>query len=225
MGVAPSFDEWSGRVVIDCKTEPGGAGSQRASRGGVELIALTACGLLTRRAPGNRPLRQPFLRLYASRQNCRSTKRALFIRCNRSRNRRDSTLIEGTQLVAICHRIGWSVEESCAASLPQDTRELRRPPPIKAPCRRSHQVHKLQERSKDIVARLRVGREDRVLRMPEITEINPRLRSKDLDRLHCSCRVGYLFCGLLAEVTVYGKDQTYARQSGRPTSPARSETA
>jgi hypothetical protein len=47
--------------------------------------------------------------------------------------------------------------------------------------------------------------------MPVITEIKPGLRSKDLDRLQCSWRVGYQFCGLWAEVTVYAKDQTDAR--------------
>jgi len=45
--------------------------------------------------------------------------------------------------------------------------------------------------------------------MPVITEIKPGLRSKDLDRLQYSWRVG--FCGLWAEVTVSAKDQTDAR--------------
>ena len=46
--------------------------------------------------------------------------------------------------------------------------------------------------------------------MPTITAVRPILRSKKLDDLR-SWHVGYQFCGISAEITVYAIDEAQAR--------------
>ena len=46
---------------------------------------------------------------------------------------------------------------------------------------------------------------------PVITSVKPELRSKGLDRRQCCWHVGYQFCDLSAEITVYAESETDAR--------------